>query len=425
MIERLSPQATETLKYDWPLWIARENQLPPEWDFRVWLCMTGRAWGKTRTGGETIRHWIESGKSRRIALIARTSADVRDTIVKGEAGILTISPPWNRPLWEPSKRRLTWPNGAHATTYSGDEPDQLRGPEHDTVWADELASWKYADDAWANAMLGLRIGHAKAIVTTTPKPIDLLRELMNDPGTHVTRGTTYDNRANLAQAFFKGIVGRYEGTSRGRQELEGELLEESEGALLERKDFESTRTEAPTEWKRGVVAIDPAATSTQKSDETGIVVTVRGYDDHAYTLEDLSGRYTPEAWARKAIDAYRRHGLDRIVAEKNNGGEMVEHTLRTVDRAVPVKLVHASQGKRARAEPVSVLFTRGHAHHCGKFPQLEDQWCTWEPLSGMRSPDRLDAETWAVTELFPELHKGGVSWADLYPDARAEHADAA
>jgi len=394
----LSEDKLEALKYDWPFW-AREKQLAPAGDWTTWLVMAGRGYGKTKLGAEFVRGEKDAGRAKRIALIGRTAADVRDVMVEGESGILACSPPWDRPKYEPSKRRLTWPNGTVATTYSAKEPDLLRGPQHDLVWADEMAAWEYRD-AWTNAQLGLRIGERpRAIVTTTPRPIKAIRELLADPNTVTTRGSTYDNRANLAPAFFDQIIKRYEGTRTGRQELYAELLEEAEGALWKRSELEEGRVKAPPEFIRVVVAIDPAVTSNEESDETGIVVAGLGTDRHGYLLRDLSGRYTPDEWARIASQAHHEHKGDRIIAEVNNGGEMVEFTLRTVDKKLPYLAVHASRGKRTRAEPVGALYEQGRIHHVGAFDDLEDQLCCWEPNGGMPSPDRLDALVWAMTEL--------------------------
>lgn len=386
-------------RHDWRR-IARPEQLAPVGDWRVWLLLAGRGFGKSRTGAEWVRSQAESGAARRIALVAATSADVRDVLVEGESGLLAIAPPHARPVYEPSKRRLTWPNGVIATTYSADEPDRLRGPQHDAGWCDELAAWRYPD-AWDQLMFGLRLGtDPRVVVTTTPRPTPLVRQLVRSPSTHVTRGSTYDNRANLAPAFFDQIVTRYEGTRLGRQELNAEILDDAPGALWSRAMLDGSRVDrAPLALRRVVVAVDPAVTSTESSDETGVVVAGVGTDGHGYVIADHTGKYSPADWARLAVRLYREHKADRIVAESNQGGDMVAHTIRTVDPGAPVKLVHASRGKRTRAEPVAALYEQGRVHHVGVLAALEDQLCTWDASTSEASPDRLDALVWALTDL--------------------------
>ena len=346
-----------------------------------------------------MRDRVRQGKARWIGLIAQTPGDARDVMIEGPAGILAVSPPHERPEYEPSKRRLTWPNGAVGMVFSAYEPDQLRGPQHDTLWADELASWQHPRETWDMAMFGLRLGERpQAVVTTTPKPIGLIRELLKRDDVAKTTGSTYENRENLAPAFFQQIVTKYEGTSLGEQELHARVLDEAEGALWNRKMFERDgfRTERPT-LVRIVVAVDPAATSNTESNETGIITAGIDAKGHGYVIRDTSGRLKPDGWARRAVNAYHDSEGDRIVAEANNGGEMVEHTIRTVDQTVPIKLVHASKGKHTRAEPVAALYEQGKVHHVGSFPELEDQMCSWVP--GDDSPDRLDAAVWALTDL--------------------------
>ena len=382
--------------YDWTVW-ARPAQLAPPGDWRVWLILAGRGFGKTRSGAEWIRQQVENGRVGRIALVGATAADVRDTMIEGESGLLRVFPDEVRPRYEPSKRRVTFANGAIATTYSADEPDRLRGPNHDLAWADEVAAWRYPE-AWDQLMFGLRIGdRPRAVATTTPRPTKLIRNLAERADCVVTRGSTYDNTANLSPAFLDEMRQRYEGTRLGRQELEAELLLDADGALWNRDMLDQARTVTVPNLRRIVVAIDPAATANADSDETGIVVA--GVDDHGhgYVLEDRSMKGSPAEWASAAVTAHHVHKADRIVAEANQGGDMITHTLRTVDASAPVKLVHASRGKRTRAEPVAALYEQGRVHHAGTFPELEDQLCTWTPDGP--SPDRLDALVWALTEL--------------------------
>jgi phage terminase large subunit-like protein len=402
----MSPQEAERFPTDWRGWWARPNQLPPKTNWQVWLVLAGRGFGKSRTGAEWVREKVETKQAGRLALIGPTTADVRDVMVEGDSGILARSPKHFRPEWKPSKRRLTWPNGAIATTYSADKPDRLRGPQHDGAWADEAAVWRYGPEAWDMLMFGLRLGNnPQVVVTTTPKPVKLIRELLARKGqdVEVTHGTTYENRSNLAEQFLKTIITRYEGTRLGRQELLAELLEDVPGALWQRLRIEELRVLVIPQLTRIVVAIDPAASSQEKSDETGIIVAGIGEDGHGYVLNDLSGRYTPTEWAKKAIAAYRLYKADRIVAEINNGGEMVEATLRSIDADIPYRGVHASRGKAIRAEPISALYEQGKVHHVGTLALLEDQQCAFtidfDRKTMGYSPDRLDALVWALTEL--------------------------
>ena len=399
ILNELTDREAAALLYDWPFW-ARAKQLPPAGGWRVWLILAGRGFGKTRTGAEWVRALAESGRARRIALVAETAADARDVMIEGESGLLSCSPPWARPRYEPSKRRVTWPNGAVATSFSADDPDQLRGPQFDAAWADEIAKWRY-EAAWDNLTLGLRLGaDPRCVATTTPKPRAWLARLMADPGTVVTRGTTRENAANLAPVFLDQVVARYAGTRLGRQEIEGEFLTEVPGALWTRALIEATRAaSAAPDLARVVVAVDPAVTSGATSDETGIVVAGVDGEGRFWVLEDLSDRMSPDLWARRAAEAYRRHRADAVVCEVNQGGDLVVATLRTVDRSLPVRAVRATRGKRLRAEPVAALYEQGRVRHAGGFPQLEDQMAGFTGTPGEASSDRLDALVWALTDL--------------------------
>jgi len=394
------------LCYTWRAW-ARPSQLAPEGKWRVWLLLAGRGFGKTRSGAEFVREQVGLGEVKRVALVAPTAADARDVMVEGESGLLAISPPSERPLYEPSKRRLTWPNGAMATLFSADEPERLRGPQFDLAWCDELAAWRYPM-AWDMLMMGLRLGaNPRVVATTTPKPVPLIRALLKAPDCAVTRGSTRENADNLAPSFLGAILAQYDGTRLGRQELDAELLEDVPGALWTRDAIERARVDAAPGLRRIVVAIDPAVSSKDDADETGIVVAGLGEDGHGYVLDDRSGRLRPHEWAARAIAAFHAHHADRIVAEVNNGGEMVETTLRMLDASVPYKPVHASRGKMMRAEPVAALYEQGRVHHRGAFPALEDQMCVFAgAASGGASPDRLDALVWALTELMVERGSG-------------------
>lgn len=414
-LTKLSTETKAALRYHWPFW-ARPNQLPPPEPWSTWLVLAGRGFGKTRAGAEWVRSVacgptpLAAGKHRRIAVVAETAADARDVLVEGESGILAVHPPDFRPLYEPSKRRLTWPNGAVATLFNAVEPDQLRGPQHDAALCDELAKWRYARETWDQLQFGMRLGdHPQRVVTTTPRPIPLIREIMKDAHTIVTRGTTMDNAANLAPAFMQQIVERYEGTRLGRQELMAEILDDVPGALWTREMIDGPpdqprRVKDAPALRRVVVAVDPSGTSgagEDQGDDIGIVVAGMGDDGRGYVLADWSCNLSPAGWARRAVEAFEHFEADRIVAERNFGGAMVESTIRTASRNAPVKLVTASRGKVARAEPIAALYEQGRISHVGSFPALEDQLCsmTLDGYVGEGSPDRADALVWALTEL--------------------------
>lgn len=393
----------DNLAYNWDLW-GRPEQLEPEGLYWfIWLVMAGRGFGKTRTGSEFIRKNVETGLYKRIGLIARTGADNRDIQVEGESGIMAVSSPEFMPKYEPSKRRVIWPNGAMATTYSAEEPDLLRGPQHDLIWADEAASWKYPE-TWDMAMFGLRLGHRpKAIVTTTPRPRRIIRELLNSKTTVVTKGSTYDNVSNLPPSFFEKIIAKYEGTRLGKQEIYAELLEDTPGALWTRAIIDNSRVRNIPDLVRIITAIDPATTSGDASDKTGIVTAGKAIDGHFYVLSDDTLKDTPKQWAQKAINIYKDLKADLIVGETNNGGDLIETVLRTIDINIPYKKIHASRGKITRAEPISSLYEQGKVHHVGKFDDMEDEMCTYTAETS-ESPNRMDALVWAITELMDDAY---------------------
>ena len=396
------------LLYDWKFW-ARPNQLPPAGDWYCWLVLAGRGFGKTRMGTEWIRLNVEgrtpltapSGDIERIALVSQTFADGRDIVVDGESGLLANAPPGYRPTFEPSKRRLVWPNGVMATLYSAEEPDQLRGPQHHLAWGDELAKWRYQKDCWANLLMGLRLGKApRVMVTTTPKPTALLKKLINDNTTAVTHGSTFDNATNLSDDFLFHIKRLYQGTRLGRQELYGEILNDVPGALWIRAMIDKGRVSNAPPLGRIVVAVDPPVSHGEDANSCGIVVAGKAADGQVYVLADLSAAgLTPNQWGMRALTAYEQFEADRLVAEVNNGGDLVETLIRQLNPTVSYRAVRASRGKIARAEPVAALYERGLVHHAGIFNELEDQLCSYTGERQEKSPDRLDALVWAVTEL--------------------------
>jgi phage terminase large subunit-like protein len=402
LVAGIRPEDLPTLDVNWLIW-GRSAQVAPEGDWRTWLILAGRGFGKTRAGSEWVRALAEADGRVRIALVAATAAEGRAVMVEGESGLLAIAPKGLRPTYEPSLRRLRWQNGAQAFLYSAAEPESLRGPEHHHAWTDEIAKWPDGEAVWANLTMGLRLGEKPRIVaTTTPRPVPLVRRLMVEKGTVTTRGRTLDNRAHLPPAFLNAMRDAYAGTRLGRQELDGELIEEVEGALWSRVLIERCRARLCPPPRRVVVAVDPPAGV--GGDACGIVAVALAEDGAAYVIEDASvAGAGPDGWARAVAKAAARHGADRVVAEANNGGAMVESVLRAADAGLPVKLVHASRGKSARAEPVAALYEVGRAFHVGAFPELEDE------MAGLiaggayagpgRSPDRADALVWAMTEL--------------------------
>lgn len=424
-LEDLTDEEADDLLHTWELW-ARPNQLEPDpvlpngEHWVTWLILAGRGFGKTRCGAETVIKWVRTGQCKRIALVAEDSADARDVMVEGESGILACSPRDFKPKYEPSKRRLTWPNGAVATLFSAEDFDSLRGPQFDGAWCDELCKWRYAQEAWDNLQFGLRLGdHPRQIVTTTPKPIRLLKDIILRSDTAITKGTTMENLVNLAPPFRKAVVDKYAGTRIGRQELNAEILDDVPGALWSRAIIDAARLRpidsvtpiTLPHFIRVVVAVDPPKEIGEGAAECGITVTAKDANGHGYLLEDLSLPGSPEEWGRVAVQAYDEWDADMIVYEANQGGEMVAAVLRGAAKSlkedgyrtadfVPLKPVHATRGKVVRAEPVSQLYEQGKVHHVGAFPELEDQLCEYTPDGSMGySPDRMDSLVWGFTEL--------------------------
>lgn len=382
-------------------WTARPSQLPPDGDWSVWLIMAGRGFGKTRAGAEWVTATALAHPDARFGLVGATQHDALSVMLEGESGLLAVAPPGFRPEWRTTRRQLHWPNGAMATLISAVEPDQLRGPQFHFAWCDEIATWPKPKEAWDNLRMGLRLGkRPRVVVTTTPRPLPFLRNLATEHGVQVSRGSTYDNRANLPASFLTDVTSGYAGTSLGRQEVMGELLEAREGALWSRDGLDSCRIGAAPDLERIVVGVDPPA------GPGGCGIVVAGVDARgiAHVIGDASLRTAkPELWASAVAAAQARFGADRIVVEVNNGGDMVESTLRATGLALPVKQVRASRGKVARAEPVSALYGAGRVRHVGLFADLEDEMCGLILGGGYvgpgTSPDRADALVWALTEL--------------------------
>ncbi|MGC1504861.1 MAG: terminase family protein [Sulfitobacter sp.] len=394
-----------------------DHQLPPEGDWRTWVVMGGRGAGKTRAGAEWVRSVVEGsrpldqGKCRRIALVGETIEQVREVMVFGGSGILACSPEDRRPEWESGRKRLLWPNGAIATVHTAHDPEGLRGPQFDAAWVDELAKWKRGQETWDQLQFALRLGDdPRVCVTTTPRNVDVLKRLLASPSTVQTHAPTEANAANLASSFLEEVKARYKGTRLGRQELDGVLLADAEGALWTSASLEALRVEEPPDFDRIVVGLDPAASAGMGADECGIVVVGavtqgRVQDWRAVVLADCTIQgATPSGWARAAIAAMEQFGADKLVAEVNQGGAMVGEVLRQIDPLVPLKSVHASRGKVARAEPVAALYEQGRVGHLRGLDQLEDQMCrmTAHGYEGGGSPDRVDALVWALHELMIE-----------------------
>lgn len=430
VLKKLSDEEATILKYTWQAW-ARDKQLDgwnSNW-WTHWAVIAGRGFGKSKIGAEWIRSQAESNEVDRMILVGRTAGDIRDTMLEGESGLLSISPPWFFPTYNPSKRRVTWPNGAIALCFSAEEPDALRGPQCSRAWCDERAAWDNGkdgkDEAWSNLMMGMRLGtKPQCLTSTTPRPLKSIKKLIKNPTTLVTRGSTYENKDNLAPAFIDEIVSQYAGTRLGRQELEAEILDDIEGALWRREEMiDAHRVVRHPELVLVVVAVDPPA-GTMGDDgegaECGIVVSGLGEDGHGYTLADFSMSGSPREWGKQAMTAYVQYQANYIVAEVNNGGKMVKEVLDRIaeDEKIIYSYheVHASRGKQTRAEPVATLAEQGRLHHVGEFKLLEDQMCNWVPGMGMPSPDRLDAYVWSYTKLMVQKKSGGI----VIPDDEEE-----
>jgi phage terminase large subunit-like protein len=434
LLKVLTPQQQEALPYEWAAW-ARPEQLPPDGDWSVWLVLAGRGFGKTRTGAEWVRQFAWDHPRCVIALIARTAADVRTTMLEGPSGLLSVSPPWFMPKHEASKCKLTWPNGSTALHFSAEEPKGLRGPQFHAAWVDEIAAWPMVEleegergipNAWTQLQYGMRMPGARPriVATTTPRPVALVKKLISDPLTVTTRGSTFDNAANLAPEFLASIKTQYEGTRIGRQELYAEVLLDVPGALW-RADMISRVERAPNPIKV-TVALDPSGSSHRKSDEAGIVTAGVGFcgckgnprDLHGFVLRDDSGVMSPDAWGRKAAEAFHAARADRVVGERNYGGDMVQTVVRHADPSVTFTEVVAARGKAVRAAPVAALYEQGRVHHVGYFPRLEDEMTTYDPLTAKISPGRMDALVFALTDLMVQPQIGNPSDIQTESSAR-------
>jgi phage terminase large subunit-like protein len=439
VLASLPDDVAEALAADWEVSLARDAQLEPEGIWQLWLILAGRGFGKTRTGGEWIHKRVRDG-SRYIALVAPTAGDARDVMVEGPAGVLRTARRGETPIYEPSKRRVTFHTGAVASLFSAEEPNRLRGPQHDSAWCDEPAAWKYPEETWDNLEFGLRLGtDPRVCATTTPRPTKLIKKLVAEARAtkSLTRGSTYDNRANLAPSFLAKLLKKYDGTRLGRQELHAELLEDTPGALWTLDLLDENRVQVAPDLVRIVVAIDPQAADPNANPdedgaETGIVAAGTSADGDGYILRDASGQLSPGEWGERAVLLFDELEADCIVGEANQGGAMVEYVVRTAaeklyrekKRPTPhVRYisVHASRGKHTRAEPVAALDEQGRTHHVGTFPELEDQMSTWVP--GQKSPDRMDARVWATTALMLEIVDRGESEDPPDPDVSSRWSD--
>jgi phage terminase large subunit-like protein len=403
-LRRTRHREVRRLLFDWTIW-RRADQTPPEGDWSLWLFLGGRGAGKTRAGAEWVRGAVTARRAGRVALVGETFADVREVMVEGLSGLAAVHAPRERPRWQASRRRLEWPNGAIAQAFSSEDPEALRGPQFDLAWCDELAKWKNPRETWDMLQFGLRLGDApRALATTTPRPIPLLKHLIASEGTVVTRASTRANAGHLAPRFLAAVERQYAGTRLGRQELDGELIDDRADALWTRDGIEANRVRAAPPLARVVVAVDPAVSGRRGSNACGLVAAGLGEDGRVYVIEDATlASVKPEAWAARAVALWRRLGADALVAEVNQGGDLVASVIAQVDASVPVTPVRATRGKWLRAEPVAALTAQGRIKFVGGFPELEDELADFgvDGLSAGRSPDRLDAFVWAVTALVP------------------------
>lgn len=411
-----SEKAALQLRTEWVA-AARPKQIRPTEDFYIWLILAGRGWGKTRTGAQDAAIYACTNPNVQVAVVAPTHGDLRRVCFSGPSGLMSIIPEdcfaRSRDFkgYSSSTNEIRLANGSKITGYAAQEPERLRGPQFHRAWCDELAAWRYPE-AFDQLMFGLRLGrNPQCVITTTPKPSPIIRSLMQRDDCVITRGSTFENESNLAASTLEMLREKYDGTSLGRQELYAEIIDATEGALWKPSLIEKERirfSEAKEKLCSVLVAVDPAVTSGENSDETGIVVVGKDSDNRYYVLDDKSGKYTPDQWGKTAIDAFYQWDADKIVAEVNNGGDLVERLIRTLDSGARYKSVHATRGKMVRAEPVAALYEQGKVSHCGVFAELETQMCTYTGQRSKPSPDRLDALVWGLSEL--SKSRGEVSW---------------
>ncbi len=431
LLQALGPLTNEEaalVLYEWRIWARPEQIAPTDRPWLYWLILAGRGFGKTRTGAEWVRDQVAAGK-RRIALVGPTASDVRRVMVEGESGLLAVCPPWDKPRFEPSNRAVVWKNGAMATLYSAEEPERLRGPQHECGWADELAAWTKLQDTWDQLQFGLRLGDApQCVITTTPKPLPLVRSLAKDPDTVISTGSTYANKANLAPTFISKIVGRYEGTRLGKQELHAQLLDDVPGAFWTIEMLVAAHVRTHPDLQRVVVAVDPSGSNgDDQGDAQGIVIAGKGVDGRGYVLGDWTCKMSPAGWGRRVVEAFDHFKADRVAAEKNYGGDMVKFTIETHRQNIPITMVTASRGKAIRAEPIAALYEQGRISHVvpapedgqpefNEFAELEEELrhFTSQDYLGDASPNRADALVWALTELF--LTDNADGWIQFYKE---------
>lgn len=386
------------ITYNWEYW-ARDDQLLPRGEWFVWLIQAGRGWGKTRTGSEIVHVWKKQGY-KRFALVAKTPQDAYKVMVEGKSGILQTAPPWDKPRYIKNQSAIIWNDGTRADIYSGANPEQLRGPEFEKAWADEIFAWQYAQETYDMLTMCTRIGdNPQIIITSTPKNTALIKAIRKDPGTKITRGTTFDNIENLNKSFINTVINKYEGTRLGRQELYAEILDDNPGALWNRATLDASRIkleDCPPLIRVGI-AVDPSVSVGDGSNETGIIMGGIDANGEGYVLKDLTTDGSPAKWGKRVADSYNDELLDIVIYEENQGGLLVEQNIKTFDRNINTKGVRATKGKVTRAEPIASLFEQGKIHIVGNIMKLEDQLCDWEP--GKPSPDRLDAMVWLFTEL--------------------------
>jgi phage terminase large subunit-like protein len=414
LMEQLTPEQMRALQYHWPAW-ARPEQILPD-DKGTIVLLAGRRFGKTRTAAEWVRRRVEDGIARNLMLIAPTHNDLVTDMLYGPSGIITVSPPWNRPRFRTSDNTLNWENGARAVCLTAEEPERTRGKEVDTVWCDEVAAWRYPE-VWDLLQFCAGSQPMRRVATTTPKPTTLVR-MLEKTADLVIRGSTFDNRANLSAEQLRELKKKYDGTRLGRQELYAEVLEDVQGALWGYALLEGLRALKPPQMCRVVVAIDPAVTHGENADETGIIVAGTDEDGRGYVLADKTCKLPANEWAKLAVRLYHEYKADRIVAEKNQGGDLVELTLRTIDPNIAYRGVHAKRGKYVRAEPIAALYEQGRVAHVGVFSSLEDQMCRYVPDDFDGSPDRVDALVWALTDLMLDWQPAKYSDSGDAPNRR-------